>query len=146
MRFPLRTRHALERLEIAWRDVGLDALPGAAAERVRGALRFASHDEVALEIRRVSSGLRIAGREREQTQRSKNTHQTSHRRGSINFGLIASVDALFQQSSPYDHGLNFARALENIQDARIGQNAADRILHRKAVAAMDLQRVVCGSP
>src|SRR5690606_35838515 len=37
-------------------------------------------------------------------------------------------------------------ALKNVEDTRIAQHTADRIFERKAVAAMDLQRVVRRAP
>src|SRR4029079_547250 len=59
--------------------------------------------------------------------------------------LKRSIGA-FEQTPRDDLRLDFCRALENIQDARIAKHAADRILEREAVAAMNLQRVVGVSP
>jgi hypothetical protein len=42
--------------------------------------------------------------------------------------------------------MTLRRALEDVEDARIAQHAGDRVFQRKAVAAMDLQRVVGAGP
>ncbi len=53
---------------------------------------------------------------------------------------------MFEQA-PRDHmRLDFRRALEDRQDARIAQDTADRVFEREAVAAMDLQRIVGRRP
>ncbi len=43
-------------------------------------------------------------------------------------------------------GLDFAGALEDVEDASVGQQAAGDIFHGEAVAAVDLQGVVGGGP
>src|SRR5262245_57790963 len=58
----------------------------------------------------------------------------------------ASVRALFQQSAPDHHRLDFAGAFEDVEDARIGQNPADWVFDGKTVAAVDLQGVVGSGP
>ena len=51
-----------------------------------------------------------------------------------------------QQPSRNHLRLNLCRALENIQNPRVAQHAADGVLQRKPVAAVDLQRVVGVGP
>src|SRR5690606_656102 len=46
-----------------------------------------------------------------------------------------------QQAAGDDIGLNFGRAFEDIENAGIAQDAADRIFQRIAVAAMNLERI-----
>ena len=54
--------------------------------------------------------------------------------------------APFQQPSRDYLRLDFRRALEDVEDARVAEDARDRIFQREAVAAVDLQRVVRGRP
>src|SRR4051812_20699426 len=55
--------------------------------------------------------------------------------------------ALVVEQSPRDHlGLNLARAFEDVEDARVREETADRIFRGEAVAAMDLQRIVRRRP
>jgi hypothetical protein len=55
--------------------------------------------------------------------------------------------SLHLQQPPRDHlRLDLRRALEDRQDARVAEHAADRVFEREAVAAVDLERVVGGRP
>src|SRR5262249_18926011 len=57
-----------------------------------------------------------------------------------------SIPPLSEQT-PRDHlRLDLGGALEDVQDARIAENPADRILERETVAAVDLHRIVGSSP
>ena len=61
-------------------------------------------------------------------------------------GPAASVLAALEQAAGDDLGLNFGSAFENVQDARIAENAAHRIFEREPVAAMDLHGIVGSRP
>src|SRR6185437_16401396 len=47
-----------------------------------------------------------------------------------------------QQAAGDDMGLDLSGALEDVEDAGVAEDAADRVFEGVAVAAMDLQRVV----
>ena len=54
---------------------------------------------------------------------------------------------LLAQQPPRAHlRLDLSRTLEDIQDARVAQHAADLVLRGVAVAAVDLERVVGAGP
>ena len=57
----------------------------------------------------------------------------------------ASVPA-FQQPPGNHLRLNFGRTLEDVEDARIAEHAADRVFEGEAVAAVNLQCIVGGCP
>ena len=52
----------------------------------------------------------------------------------------------FKHPARDDLGLNFASALEDVQDPSVGQNAAYRLLDRKPRPAVDLDSVVGAGP
>ena len=54
--------------------------------------------------------------------------------------------AAFEQAARDHHRLNFRRALEDVEDARVAQHAARLIFECIAVAAVDLHVVVCVRP
>ena len=53
---------------------------------------------------------------------------------------------LVKQTAGDDLRLNFGGPLKDVQDARVTQDAADLVFHGKAVAAVDLQRVIGAGP
>src|SRR5258706_15321858 len=62
-------------------------------------------------------------------------------------GMTARGSVLiFQQSPRDDLRLNLGGAFEDVEDARVAQDAAHRIFHGKAVAPVDLHGVVGRSP
>src|SRR5688572_23027200 len=77
MDFALRPRQPLQRCEVARRDIGLDPLPDAAAKLARRALRFARHREITHSVGGIGRGWRIAGGQRQQRTKCKQTHHAS---------------------------------------------------------------------
>ena len=56
-------------------------------------------------------------------------------------------ELLLAQQPPCDHlRLDLGRTLEDVEDARVAQHAADLVLGGVAVAAVDLERVVGAGP
>src|SRR5690606_2543553 len=60
--------------------------------------------------------------------------------------VISGVPALGEQAARNHMRLNFGCALEDVEDARVAQHAADLVFQRIAVAAVDLQRRVGIAP
>lgn len=71
--------------------------------------------------------------------------QTAHCLGAAPQRRWLSAPVL-EQTARDDLRLDLGRTLEDVQNARIAKHAADRILQRETVTAMNLQRVVGVGP
>src|ERR1700682_3024569 len=58
----------------------------------------------------------------------------------------AGLVLIFQQPPRDDLRLNLGGAFEDVEDARVAEDAAHRIFHCESVAAVNLHRVVGGGP
>ena len=72
------------------------------------------------------------------------THGHSDHARAGHSAVLATHETLDIMGERY--GLDFAGAFEDVQDARIGEQAAHTIFNREPIAAMYLQRIVCRSP
>ena len=51
---------------------------------------------------------------------------------------VMLIRPIFKQAAGNDHGLNLGGALENVENSCVAEDAADGVLEREAVAAVDL--------
>src|SRR4029077_8466112 len=70
----------------------------------------------------------------------------SNRQGPISLLMSGFSVRAVEQAARNNLGLDLGSSFKNIEDAGIAQDSGNREFQRKAVAAMHLHGVVCGSP